>query len=193
MSTPDKGSRLPISARTRPIAISWSTEPRIHKLTMFGGLLAACGGILHFAGAALMRSEIWSQIVDEGFVNTVTLDPSADRLAVAEAFWFSPGSFGVPLLLLGCLVTWLARRGQRVPGLAGMRGPGVGGAARTVGWLRRRNDDDPARRRAARGRRPPGTRQQPDRLRMTIASSTPRCLTDPTTLTRSARPHRRRP
>jgi hypothetical protein len=119
MSTPDKGSRLPISARTRPIAISWSTEPRIHKLTMFGGLLAACGGILHFAGAALMRSEIWSQIVDEGFVNTVTLDPSADRLAVAEAFWFSPGSFGVPLLLLGCLVTWLARRGQRVPGLLG--------------------------------------------------------------------------
>ena len=107
------------SSSSRPISISPGTEPRIHKLTMFGGLLAACGAILHLAAAALMRGEIWSQIVDEGFVNTVALDPSADRLAVAEAFWFSPGSFGVPLLLLGCLVTWLARRGQRVPGLLG--------------------------------------------------------------------------
>jgi Family of unknown function (DUF6463) len=48
------------------------------------------------------------------------LDPSTDRLPVAEAFWFSPGSFGVPLLLLGGLVAWLARRGQRVPGWLGL-------------------------------------------------------------------------
>jgi hypothetical protein len=85
----------------------------------WGGLLAMCGGLFHTVVAALMRQDVWAQIIDEGFFNTVTLEPSADRLAVAEAFWFSVGSFGVPLLLLGSLVTWLLRRGVPVPGWLG--------------------------------------------------------------------------
>jgi Family of unknown function (DUF6463) len=89
------------------------------NLSAWGGLLAVCGGFFHTVVAALERYEVWAQIVDEGFFNTVTLDPSADRLAVAEAYWFSPGSFGVPLLLLGALVTGLTRRGVRVPGWVG--------------------------------------------------------------------------
>jgi hypothetical protein len=88
-------------------------------LSAWGGLLAVFGGLFHTVVAALERSEVWAQIVDEGFFNTVTLVPSADRLAVAEAYWFSVGSFGVPLLLLGALVTWLTRRGERVPGWVG--------------------------------------------------------------------------
>ncbi|TWF81807.1 hypothetical protein FHX44_117752 [Pseudonocardia hierapolitana] len=85
----------------------------------WGGLLAMCGGVFHTVVAALMRQDVWAQIIDEGFFNTVTLEPSADRLAAAEAFWFSVGSFGVPLLLLGSLVTWLIRRGVPVPGWLG--------------------------------------------------------------------------
>jgi hypothetical protein len=85
----------------------------------WGGLLAVCGGFLHTVVAALERRDVWAQILDEGFFNTVTSEPSADRLAVAEAYWFSVGSFGVPLLLLGSLVTWLARRGVPVPGWLG--------------------------------------------------------------------------
>jgi len=96
-----------------------AAPPSTRRLTMCGGLLAVAGGVVHVGAAVLMRRDVWSQIVDEGFVNTVTLDPPADRVAVAEAFWFSPGSFGVPLLLLGALVTWQARRGQRVPGALG--------------------------------------------------------------------------
>ncbi|WP_340686925.1 hypothetical protein LCL61_12110 [Amycolatopsis coloradensis] len=38
---------------------------------------------------------------------------------MAEAFWFGPGSFGVPLLLLGALVLRQTRRGDRVPGWLG--------------------------------------------------------------------------
>jgi hypothetical protein len=94
-------------------------EPRLHKLTLAGGLLAVSGGALHITASALMRGDVWSQIADEGFLNTVSLHPSEERLAVAEAFWLTPGSFGVPFLLLGALVTWMARRGQRVPGLLG--------------------------------------------------------------------------
>jgi hypothetical protein len=89
------------------------------NLSAWGGLLAVCGGVFHTVVAALMRQEVWAQIVDEGFLSTVPLYPSADRLPMAEAFWFSPGSFGVPLLLLGSLVTWLTRRGERVPGWLG--------------------------------------------------------------------------
>jgi Family of unknown function (DUF6463) len=102
------------------------------NLSAWGGVLAMCGGLFHTVTAALMRHEVWAQIVDEGFFNTVTLDPSADRLAVAEAFWFSPGSFGVPLFLLGALVTRLTRRGERVPGWLGC---GVAAWAVLIGLL----------------------------------------------------------
>ncbi|MEU4443255.1 DUF6463 family protein [Actinosynnema sp. NPDC050801] len=98
----------------------------------WGGLLAACGGFFHTVTAAVVRREVWARIVDDGFPHTVTSDPSPDRLAVAEAFWFGPGSFGVPLLLLGALVTWLVRRGAHVPGWLGW---GVGAWAVLLGLL----------------------------------------------------------
>ncbi|WP_432938830.1 DUF6463 family protein [Kribbella sp. CA-253562] len=88
-------------------------------LSAAGGLLAIGGGIFHTVVSAVMRRDVWAQIADDGFFKTVSLNPSADQLAAAEAFWFSPGSFGVPLLLLGSLVTWLTRRGHRVPGWLG--------------------------------------------------------------------------
>ncbi len=106
-----------------PINVSHpeSTTERVwwRDLSAWGGFLALCGGLFHTVVAALMRHEAWAQIFDEGFFNTVTLEPSAEQLALSEAFWFSPGSFGVPLLLLGSLVIWLVRRGERVPGWLG--------------------------------------------------------------------------
>lgn len=89
------------------------------SLTAWGGGLAVCGGVLHTVVAALMRRDAWEQIIQEGFFNTVTIAPSPDQLAAAEAFWFSPGSFGVPLFLLGSLVLWTHRQGLRVPGWIG--------------------------------------------------------------------------
>lgn len=102
------------------------------NLSAWGGILAVCGGLFHVVVSALMRQEVWAQIAEEGFLNTVTLNPSADRLAVVEAFWFSPGSFGVPLFLLGSLVTWLTRRGERVPAWLGW---GVAAWAVLIGLL----------------------------------------------------------
>ncbi|WP_157680165.1 DUF6463 family protein [Mycobacterium dioxanotrophicus] len=85
------------------------------NITAWGGRLAVVGAAFHVSVAALKRRAVWSQILDEGVANTVTLDPPPDRVAVAEAFWFSPGSFGVPLGLIGQLVLHMTRRGQPVP------------------------------------------------------------------------------
>lgn len=86
---------------------------------MAGGILAVCAGIGHSVTAAMMRRNEWTQIVDRGFAGSISLAPSAEQLAAAEAFWFSPGSFGVPLTLLGSLVVWSVRRGLRTPALVG--------------------------------------------------------------------------
>lgn len=85
------------------------------RLALAGGLLALVGGTGHLVATVAMRRDAWAQMVDEGLINTVSLMPSVDRLALSEAFWLSPGSFGAPLLLLGALVTWLSRHGQPVP------------------------------------------------------------------------------
>jgi hypothetical protein len=93
---------------------------RIPNLTACGGVLAIVGGAGHTVTAAVYRRDVWSQVIDDGPVKALSLHPSADQLAAAEAFWFSLGSFGIPLLLLGSVVTWLTRRGQRVPGWLGL-------------------------------------------------------------------------
>lgn len=91
----------------------------LSRLTIAGGILAICAGIGHTITAAVMRRDVWAHIVDRGFAGTISLEPSAEQLAATEAFWFSPGSFGVPLTLLGFLVVWSVRQGHRVPGLVG--------------------------------------------------------------------------
>lgn len=90
------------------------------NLTTCGGVLAVVGGAGHTVTAALYRRDVWSQIIDDGLIKAISLHPSADELPAAEAFWFSLGSFGVPLLLLGSVVTWLSRQGRRVPGWVGL-------------------------------------------------------------------------
>ncbi|WP_286213364.1 MULTISPECIES: DUF6463 family protein [Mycolicibacterium] len=85
------------------------------NITAWGGRLAVVGAVAHVSLAAKARKPVWSQIADEGIVNTVTLEPTPEQLDKAEAFWFSPGSFGVPFGLLGALVLHMTRRGQPVP------------------------------------------------------------------------------
>ncbi|GAA3990487.1 hypothetical protein GCM10022247_06560 [Allokutzneria multivorans] len=102
------------------------------SVSAWGGVLAVCGGLFHTIVAGLMRSTAWSQIFAEGFFGTLTLDPPPERLALAEAFWFSVGSFGVPLLLLGALVIWVTRRGEVVPSWVGL---GVAAWAVLIGLL----------------------------------------------------------
>jgi hypothetical protein len=101
------------------------TNPRRRRprLTQAGGWIALVFGAAHVLIAPLesRRREVWSEAADEGWWNTFTL---AEPSTVAEfershAFWVSLGSWGVPVLALGCYVVWSARQGQRVPGWIG--------------------------------------------------------------------------
>ncbi len=89
------------------------------NFTAAGGWVAIAGSVVHLVLTPIARAGVWADIVSAGWWNTVTLRPSADQLRVAEAFWITPGSFAVPLLVLGILVVFSAREGHRVPGALG--------------------------------------------------------------------------
>lgn len=102
--------RFPTDADRAPLGLSEAA-----------GWIAIAFGAVHVVVAPLDSRTTWSQIRAQGWWNTATLaKPTA--LAEAErsyAFWTTFGSFGAPVLALGCHIVWSARRGQRVPGWLG--------------------------------------------------------------------------
>lgn len=100
-------------------AIEAEREVTRSGLTAAGGWVAIGGSVIHLVLTSIARTDVWRDIVSAGWWGTVTLRPSAEQLQVAEAFWLTPGSFAVPLLVLGALVVISARKGNRVPGVLG--------------------------------------------------------------------------
>jgi hypothetical protein len=92
---------------------------RKFNFTAAGGWVAIAGTVVHLILTPISRAEVWADIVSAGWWNTITLRPSADQLRFAEAFWITPGSFAVPLLVLGILAVLSARKGHRVPAVLG--------------------------------------------------------------------------
>jgi hypothetical protein len=87
-----------------------SSEGRGVRLTKAGGWIALVFGAVHVIVAPLENRsrDLWSQVVNEGWWNTFTLDEPTtlaefDR---AERFWVTLGSWGVPLLVLGAYIVW---------------------------------------------------------------------------------------
>jgi hypothetical protein len=98
-------------------------ERRRAWLTAAGGWIALVFGAAHVIIAPLeSRSRgVWSDVADEGWWNTFTLE---DASTIAEyerslTFWVTLGSWGAPVLILGCYVVWSARQHQRVPAWIG--------------------------------------------------------------------------
>lgn len=85
------------------------------KLTRAAGWIATAFGAVHVVVSPLDNRDVWSDILDQGPWRTISLDVTPDNLAYSEAFWVAPGSFGVPVLLLGAYVLWTAKQGVRVP------------------------------------------------------------------------------
>lgn len=91
------------------------------RLTNAAGWIVIAFGAVHVVVAPLDTRDIWSQVVDDGWWNTFTLDKSTTlaQFERSETFWVTLGSFGVPLLVLGSYVVWSTRQCHRVPGWIG--------------------------------------------------------------------------
>ncbi len=89
------------------------------NFTSAGGWVAIVGSVIHLVLTSYTHAGVWTDIVSAGWWNTVTLRPRTEQLRVAETFWITPGSFAVPLLVLGIFVVFSAREGHRVPGALG--------------------------------------------------------------------------
>jgi hypothetical protein len=100
-----------------------SSERRGARLTKIGGWIALVLGAAHVIVAPLegRPRDIWSQVVDEGWWNTFTLDEATTvaELERSETLWVTLGSFGVPVLVIGGYILWSARQGHRVPAWIG--------------------------------------------------------------------------
>jgi hypothetical protein len=90
-------------------------------------LLRWAGGIMIVLGAghlSLLTLVSWANVsgwFDRGLWAAVPLDlsDSGGDLRNEVTFWAGPGSFAVPLVVLGCLVRHLAGRGVAVPAWVG--------------------------------------------------------------------------
>lgn len=89
--------------------------------TRIGGWIAIAFGVVHILVSPIDSRETWSEAIDEGWWNTFTLDKAITlaQLEHSETFWISLGSFGVPVLVIGCYIVWSIRQQHRVPGWIG--------------------------------------------------------------------------
>lgn len=85
------------------------------RLARVAGWIAVAFGVTHIVVAPLEHRDVWAEILDKGPWKTISLDVTPENRAYSEAFWVGPGSFGVPVLVIGAFVLWAARRGERVP------------------------------------------------------------------------------
>lgn len=86
-------------------------------LTRVAGWIATALGAVHLAVAPWDARSVWSRVAEVGWWNTFTLEraTTVTELQRSEAFWVSLGSFGAPMLILGCWLLWSARHHNRVP------------------------------------------------------------------------------
>lgn len=90
-------------------------------LVKTAGWIITAFGAVHVVVAPYDTRHTWRQVSAEGWWSTFTLDRAVtvDELRRSEAFWVTAGSFGVPLLALGCYILWSVHRNQRIPAWLG--------------------------------------------------------------------------
>jgi hypothetical protein len=91
------------------------------RLAETAGWMGVAFGAAHVVVSPVGTPVKWGEVLSEGWWNTFTLAPSVTTadLQRAETFWISIGSFGAPMLVLGCYTVWAARNEVRVPGWVG--------------------------------------------------------------------------
>ncbi|MFJ7266321.1 DUF6463 family protein [Streptomyces sp. NPDC099050] len=101
---------------------------RARTLTLWAGRSAVAIGVLHTALFAVVSRPQWGGWLS-GELRGADPDTHAES---ASLFWALPGGFAVPLILLGLLLSRMARTGQEVPRYVGWA---LAGWVVLAGWI----------------------------------------------------------
>jgi hypothetical protein len=105
-------------------------------MTKWAGRLMVLYGSAHTLGALTALGA--ASHADTWFSRDLWSESLSDMSPAMSAYWLSVNSFGPPLVLLGCTVLWMSRRGVTPPAFIGwalatwvvlgtvMAGPGIG-------------------------------------------------------------------
>ncbi|MCX5130260.1 DUF6463 family protein [Streptomyces sp. NBC_00347] len=91
------------------------TSPRARTLTLWAGRTTVSIGVLHTALFAVKAQPEWAGWLSGDLHGA---DP-ATHVESLRLFWALPGGFAVPLILLGLLLSHMARTNQEVPRYTG--------------------------------------------------------------------------
>ncbi|MFD7030145.1 DUF6463 family protein [Streptomyces sp. NPDC059917] len=87
---------------------------RARGLNVWAGRTSVAIGALHIAAFTARTWPRWGDWIGGALHGEAAIKDPANAASMAE-FWALPGSFAVPLVLLGLLVSRMARTGQEVP------------------------------------------------------------------------------
>ncbi|MCX5192543.1 DUF6463 family protein [Streptomyces sp. NBC_00249] len=106
-----------MSIGTRSL-VTTSADPdrsRSRSLTVWAGRTTVAIGLLHLVYFTVKSWSRWDDWAGGALRSRAAIDDPANSPSLS-AFWALPGSFAVPLVLLGLLLVRMARTGQEVPG-----------------------------------------------------------------------------
>ncbi|MFD7260522.1 DUF6463 family protein [Streptomyces sp. NPDC059874] len=99
---------------TPPSAAAAAGEARARTLTIWAGRSTVVIGVVHIAVFLVQTWSSWGDWLTGRLHGPTAIEDPAN-LDSLRLFWALPGSFAVPLVLLGLLFIRMARTGQEVP------------------------------------------------------------------------------
>jgi hypothetical protein len=94
-----------------------------HLLAKIAGYILIVDGIVHLLlgiiGTLIAIPERWTTIARAGFWNTIVPPWINEDISLQLTFWKQPGSFAIPLSILGCLIVWNAAQRHALPSFLG--------------------------------------------------------------------------
>ncbi|MFG2877545.1 DUF6463 family protein [Streptomyces sp. NPDC048337] len=103
------------SAVNAPAHVDGAPGPdRARTLAVWAGRSTVAIGAVHIAFFTVKTWSRWGDWLGGGLHGPNAIEDPANAPSLAD-FWGLPGSFAVPLILLGLLVVRMARTGQEIP------------------------------------------------------------------------------
>jgi hypothetical protein len=94
-----------------------------HLLAKIAGYILIVAGtghlLLAIIGTLNATPERWTTIFRTGFWNSIAPPWINEDIPLKFTFWTQPGSFAIPLSILGCFIVWNAVKRQALPSFLG--------------------------------------------------------------------------